>query len=551
MAGEPGQTGLNRLMAFRFKDKRKRPRQERRLKASLYGRVLIASSILLAAVTTAITGNSIRIIKNTMLENIRISERQTSEMLNLAVSPYAVVGDFSTMQIFLDELLGTQRRDYGLSYLVIGQEDGRILLRAGALESKLPEPDTPDSYSDAIQRGTLHIRHPLLLENNTVGFLQYGFSFELVGEATERLIQETTVLVIVGLLIISGILLWITFKIVRRINALANTSLAIARGDYSQRASEKEGDEISLLAGSFNDMAAAIQQRVQEVTLLNRELESRVEIRTQELVELNQALQKTIDELKWAQENLIRSEKLAGLGSLVAGVAHELNTPIGNALTVATTLQDHTRSLAAEFKTGLRRASLENFLTENQTAGELIVRNLQRAANLVTSFKHVAVDQTSENRRQFELRPTVEEIVATLSPILKKTPYLLDLDISPGIMLNSYPGALGQILTNLVNNAVFHAFSERDHGNMRLSAAHLPNEKVRIVFEDDGHGMSPLTLKRIFDPFFTTRLGQGGSGLGMNIVHNLVCGLLKGDISAESELGEGSRFIIELPLEAD
>lgn len=531
-------------------DHRKKPRAERRVKNSLHARVLIASAILLPAMTTVISFNSIRIIKNSMLENVRVSEQQTSEMLNLAVSPYAVSGDFSNLQVFLDELLGAQNGDSGLTYLLIGREDGSLLLQSGASGHDVPPPDTPETYLAAVHRGIVHIRRSILLENNSVGFLQYGYSFKLMDEATQRLIRETTLLVVIGLVLMSGILLWITLKIVRRINLLAQASLAIARGDYSERMHEHGSDEISLLAANFNDMADAIQQRVQEVTELNRELESRVEARTQELVELNSALQQTIDELKWAQDNLIRSEKLAGLGALVAGVAHELNTPVGNALTVATTLQDHTRDITSEFRIGLRRASLENFLSETDTAGALIVRNLQRAANLVSSFKHVAVDQTSENRREFELRTTLEEIVATLSPMLKKTPYRLELDIPDGILLNSYPGALGQILTNLVNNAVFHAFVDRDHGLMRLSATLLENQLVRIIFEDDGCGMTQETLKRIFDPFFTTRLGQGGSGLGMNIVHNLVCGLLKGNITATSVPDQGTRFTIDIPLEA-
>lgn len=531
-------------------NKRKRSRPERRLKRSLQSRILIASFLLFGAMSTVITLNSIRIIKNTMLENIQVSEQQTSEMLNLAVSPYAISGDFGTLQVFLDELLSAQNGHSGLVYVVIGNEDGRRLLQSGLLDPILPPPDTEESYLTALDRGIVHIRRPMLLENNAVGFLQYGRSFKLMVDAAEHLNRQTILLVILGLATTSGVLLWMTLTIVRRIDTLANASLAIARGDYSERVQERGSDEISLLASSFNTMADAIQQRIEEVTMLNRELESRVETRTQELLELNTTLQETIDELRWAQQNLIRSEKLAGLGALVAGVAHELNTPIGNALTVATTLQDHSRDINQELQTGLRRASLENFLAETETAGALIVRNLQRAANLVTSFKHVAVDQTSENRRQFELRATMEEIVATLSPTLKKTPFRLELDIASGILLNSYPGALGQILTNLVNNAVFHAFADRHHGLISISASRIEQDTVRLIFADDGRGMSPETLKCIFDPFFTTRLGQGGSGLGMNIVHNLVCGLLKGNITAESSPDQGTCFTIDLPLEA-
>ncbi|MGR8929074.1 MAG: ATP-binding protein [Gammaproteobacteria bacterium] len=529
-------------------DRRHKPRIERRWRNSLYFRILVASFILFGTMAAIIALNSQRIIEKTMLENIRVSEQQTSEILNLAVSPYAISGDFSTLQIFLDELLNTQNGHSGLVYLVICREDGTRLLQSGLEERAPPAPDGEESYLTAIQRGIVHIRRPLLLENNMVGFLQYGLSFRLIKEATERLNRETTLLVILGLAVTAGVLLLMTLKIVQRINTLAKASQDIARGDYSRRTHERGADEISLLSANFNDMADAIEQRIQEVTFLNRDLESRVEERTQELRELNTTLQQTVDDLKWTQENLVRSEKLAGLGSLVAGVAHELNTPIGNALTVATTLQDNTQGITDEFRSGLKRASLENFLVDTGTAGALIVRNLQRAADLITSFKHVAVDQTSENCREFELRTTVEDIIATLAPTLKKTPYRIEVSIPPGIVFNSYPGALGQIITNLINNAIFHGFSDRDHGLMRLSATALQGNKAMLTFEDDGKGMAPETLKRIFDPFFTTRLGQGGSGLGMNIVHNLVTGLLKGSIVAQSIIDKGTQFTIILPL---
>lgn len=517
-------------------------------RGSLHTRILLASVLVFGLMTGAVVFNSGRVIKSAMLENIRVSEQQTSEILNLAAAPYAVSGDYTTLKAFLDELLRQENVQSGLIYLAVGREDGSILMQSGGVDGALPSPDQPDMYPVAIERGIVHIRRPLLLENNSVGFLQYGLSFKLMLEANERLNWEAALLAIAGLAIVCGVLLLIMLKIVRRINVLTRASLAIARGDYSHRAPDKEEDEIGLLATNFNQMADAIQQRVQEITLLNQGLESRVAARTQDLVKLNSTLKQTIADLKWTQENLIRSEKLAGLGALVAGVAHELNTPIGNALTVATTLQDHTRTISQEFQTGLRRASLDDFLAETRTAGELIARNLHRAADLITSFKHVAVDQTSENRRDFELRSTLEEIVATLSPMLKKTPHRLTLDIPSGIVLNSYPGALGQIVTNLVNNALLHAFEGRDCGLMTLSAEPLDNRQVQLTFSDDGIGMPPETLKRIFDPFFTTRLGQGGSGLGMSIVHNLIYSLLDGVIEVESSPDQGTRFTIQLPL---
>ncbi|MGR9116491.1 MAG: ATP-binding protein, partial [Gammaproteobacteria bacterium] len=488
---------------------------------SLRARILFVTSLLFGLTSGAVVYNSIRVIDNVMLENVHVAEQQTSEILHLAAAPFAISGDFETLDVFLDETLRWENHQYGLIYFVIGRENGELLLQSGSINLPLPDPDTQENYSQAVKRGIVHIRRSLLLNDNSVGFMQYGMSFESMVEASLRLNRENILLILGGLMVVSGVLLFIILKIVRRMNVLAKISMAIAEGNYSHRVPEQGKDEISQLALNFNRMADVIQQRIQEITQLNQNLEYRVEARTHDLKEMNATLQETIENLKWAQENLIRSEKMASLGSLVAGVAHELNTPIGNALTVASTHQDHTRTVNDEFQTALRRATLEKYLQDANTACELIVRNLHRAADLMTSFKHVAVDQTSENRREFELHTTLSEITATLSPMLKKTPYMLELQIPENITMNSYPGAIGQILTNLVDNAVKHAFAGQEQGKMIVSASRMGNEKVLLEFSDNGMGMPPDTVKRIFDPFFTTKLGQGGSGLGMSIVFNL------------------------------
>ena len=510
-------------------------------------RILIISMLGLGLMIGAVVTNSTRLIENAMIEYLRVSTKQTSEILNLAVAPYAVSEDFKTLKAFLDEFFSQENQQFGLAYLVVTQENGHILFKSGVLNEPIPEPEGPEAYPDILRLGMIHVRNPLLLKNNAVGFMQYGLSFNLMSSATDRIKREGILLAIAGVTLISVILIYIVLKIVDRLYLLGKVSEAIAQGNYQLRAAEEGRDEITVLAINFNKMADAIQQRVNLITSLNQDLEERVEARTHDLRELNHTLQQTIENLQWTQECLIRSEKLAGLGALVAGVAHEMNTPIGNALTVASTLQDHLQTVNEEFRGSLRRSTLEKFLGESTLACDLIVRNLLRTADLLTSFKHVAVDQSSENCREFDLRTTIEEIIATLSPMLKKTPYKLSLEIPANIRLNSYPGAMGQIVANLVNNALLHAFHERDHGNMTLRAA-LENQSVKIEFSDDGVGMSSQTLKCIFNPFFTTRLGLGGSGLGMSIVHNLACNVLQGSIDARSSPGKGACFTILIPL---
>ncbi len=288
-----------------------------------------------------------------------------------------------------------------------------------------------------------------------------------------------------------------------------------------------------------------------EIRELNANLEQRVTDRTEELQQANKELAFTLETLNKAQEELVRSEKLAALGSLVAGIAHELNTPIGNSLMVASTLADQTRTLTNDYQNnGLRRSALESYINDAGKAGDILVRNLQRAANLVTSFKQVAVDQTSSQRRKFSVAEVISEIMLTLWPTLKKTAFTVNQDIPESLRMDSYPGPLGQVITNLVNNALLHGFDGRQSGHVSISAKEGDEGWLELTVQDNGVGIPTVNLNRIFDPFFTTKLGAGGSGLGLNIAHNIVTGILGGRIRVQSELGSGSTFILSLPLTA-
>jgi PAS domain S-box-containing protein len=281
---------------------------------------------------------------------------------------------------------------------------------------------------------------------------------------------------------------------------------------------------------------------------LNQHLEQRVEERTADLARSNAQLQQAVDSLALAQDELVRSEKLASLGSMVAGVAHELNTPIGNALTVSTTMKESRDSLALEMKQGaLRKSSLAQYLSSSETGFELLVRNLQRAARLISNFKEVAVDQTSDRRRHFRLIDVVEECVHTFrAGIGVRSPEFL-IDVPEAIEFDAYPGALGQIFLNLFENARVHAFADSASGKIRVGAKALPDGRVHISVSDNGGGIAPEALSKIFDPFYTTRLGHGGSGLGLAIVYRLVTRKLGGKVRVSSEPGQGAIFIFELP----
>ena len=318
---------------------------------------------------------------------------------------------------------------------------------------------------------------------------------------------------------------------------------------------------ISLSTRLFDDMRRTMvlftyfditdRKRAQEGMLeLNAQLEARVARRTAELQGANGELSQALSTLQIAQDQLVQSEKLAALGSLVAGVAHELNTPIGNGLTVASTLEHRIESFQALVNQGLRKSDLQTLLTDMQLASEILVRNLGRAAALVASFKQVAVDQTSSHRRTFDLGAVVAEILVTLNPALRKTACSVHTRIDDGLAMNSYPGPLGQVLTNLINNAVLHGFEPGEEGKIEVQAWSKDANEVVIEVRDSGRGIAPENLHRVFDPFFTTRLGQGGSGLGLHIVHNLVHSVLGGRIAVHSRPGSGATFSITLPMTA-
>lgn len=298
---------------------------------------------------------------------------------------------------------------------------------------------------------------------------------------------------------------------------------------------DREGRPLAYLAIC---MDISEQVHAQEaLQALNAELEARVRART--------------TELQLAQDELLRTEKLAALGSLVAGVAHELNTPIGNCLTAASTLDERTTETQRAFAAGaLKRSALETFLGEADAASQLLLRGLRSAADLVAHFKQVSVDQTSEHRRRFALTSLVEDVLSVLSPQLRKARINIQTEITLAPEIDGYPGALGQLLTNLVLNAHVHAFEGEAPRQIWIRGHALEPGWFELQVQDNGRGMSEDVRRRAFDPFFTTKMGQGGTGLGLNIVYNIATGVLGGQLELKTAPGEGSCFTFRLPLVA-
>jgi len=247
----------------------------------------------------------------------------------------------------------------------------------------------------------------------------------------------------------------------------------------------------------------------------------------------------------------VEAQRLSGLGGLVAGVAHELSTPIGNSLTIASSLVRRCNDFAAETATGqVRRSRFDAFINDNLNATDQLILDLERAGGLIHSFSQVAVDRSGAKRRSFNLKLVTDQIISSLHPGLRKSQLSLTIRILDSIIMDSYPGPYGQALTDLVTNATIHAFNDGQGGNILIEARPLDGEQVEITVSDDGKGMAAEVVQRAFDPFFTTLRSEGHTGLGLFVVHNIVTQHLGGRIEFTSALGSGTRFRMTIPLTA-
>ncbi len=342
--------------------------------------------------------------------------------------------------------------------------------------------------------------------------------------------------IFLGIILTVGVLIALSIRL--PLQQIMTAMRAITLGDFGREVQGTNArDEVGAMARAvevFRENAVAKRKTEDELRFAKEKAESA-------LLELNAA-----------QQNLIDAERLAALGGLVAGVAHEVNNPIGISLTVASSFARRADLFAAELTSGggLRRSQLEEFVRSSRDAAQQLVGNLQRAGELIQSFKQVAVDRSHAERRQFNLGEATDQIIASLRPVLKRAPIALTLDLPEGLMIDGYPGSYGQILTNLFLNAVNHAFADGRSGTISITARPRGHDDVEIMFADDGAGMTPDVQRQAFDPFFTTRRNEGGTGLGLHIVYNLVTQQLGGRMMLESRVGQGTTFRIIMPRTA-
>jgi signal transduction histidine kinase len=346
----------------------------------------------------------------------------------------------------------------------------------------------------------------------------------------------TIALVFLAVIVIAGVIIALSIRL--PLQQIMASMHAITTGDLGRRVVGTEAkDEVGAMARAvevFRENAIAKRQAEDDLRASKERAEG------------------ALSELRAAQQNLIDAERLAALGGLVAGVAHEVNNPIGISLTVASSFERRTTQFQDDLRSQapLRRSQLEEFLKVCADAAQQLVGNLTRAGELIASFKQVAVDRSHAERRLFDLHEATEQIVASLRPVLKKSPVTLEINVPEGLMVDSFPGSYGQVLTNLFLNAAYHAFPNGRPGTIRIDARPRGSDEIEIIFADDGAGMSADVMRQAFDPFFTTRRNEGGTGLGLHIVYNLVTQQMGGRMMLESKPGQGTTFRIIMPRAA-
>jgi signal transduction histidine kinase len=397
--------------------------------------------------------------------------------------------------------------------------------------------------------GSFVLRLPILVDNEEVGrFIIVEDDTYLSGFALNSLKY------ILPIFLVSMLVVWVFSRSVRGRLAAPLSQLTAAvnevayNQEYGQQVKIVSDDELGELGNAFNKMLSKLSQheafRVEkegEIIQLNVDLEEKVFERTKEL-------KASLDNLKLTQQQLVEQEKMASLGGVVAGVAHEINTPIGVCITAVSHLGESITAIEKAFKNGsLTKQQFSDMIAVITESAGIVESNLRRAANLVKAFKAVAVDQSSAERRLIVLENYVQDILTSLRPKLKRTSHEIDIIIDPSIQLYCDPGIISQIFTNLIMNSLNHAFRDSQSGKIEISA-HLLGDTLHLCYVDNGQGIEPDILNRLFDPFVTTKRGQGGSGLGTHIIYNLVTQGLCGRINCVSEVNKGVRFDMNLPM---
>ncbi|MFY7864203.1 sensor histidine kinase [Roseateles sp.] len=499
---------------------------------SLRKKLLLATALIFSVASLVILLAARLIVADAMAqETLRAGERSAS-LLSAALAPLLAESDLAGVDELGQSLV--LRGDF--THLRVVDSQGRQVASAGQLN----------------QQEAKTFERPLQLGTRSYGQAEFGIHRIGERQAARQVFWQLLAVCLGTLLLAAGLQVLLSRVLTARLADLHQGANRMAAGESRVQIEVKGQDELARVAQAFNQMSSTLSERFEALRTAERGLQEANEALERRVALRTEHLEDALRKLHRAQAELVEAQKLASLGALVAGISHELNTPIGNAVTSASTLQSllhETTDLVQAQQVSRRR--LTEALAQGEQMANLVLRATQKAAELISSFKRVAVDDSSEQRRVFDLNAVLRDLVLSFGPSLKHKPWQIELDVPEGIEMDSYPGPVDQVIGNLIQNAERHAFKGQDAGLLSIRAhVSADGEQVELRVEDNGQGMNSETLPRIFEPFFTTQLGQGGSGLGLSIAHTLICGLLGGQIAVRSEQGQGTCFTITLPLKA-
>jgi len=396
---------------------------------------------------------------------------------------------------------------------------------------------------NSLNANSFVVKEPLVLNDEYYGVLYLERDVSSLSEFLETALKDMLVFSLVLLLVLGFIIYKVSNQLISPILELSESLEYLSKTqDYSTKLEYKPKNEIGKLYDSFNILMESVHNNQEELHTFTLELETRVQERTLKLVE-------SLNTLKKAQTQLVESEKMASLGALVSGVAHEVNTPLGNAITGSTIIEQETADLLKSMKNGtMKKSYLEDTLISLNETSRLLFKSVYSAASLIRSFKKISVDQSIEDKRDFDIVEYTEEVIKTFNSKLKKIPVKVIIDSQKTLMIHSYPGVFAQLINNLIQNAIIHAFEFKKENAIITIRLHLKDDIFEFSFEDNGAGMSEAIKKTAFDPFVTTKRNAGGTGLGLNISYNLVTQKLKGTLELQTQEGQGSKFSIYIPV---
>ncbi|GAA6134334.1 hypothetical protein NBRC116188_11230 [Oceaniserpentilla sp. 4NH20-0058] len=448
-------------------------------------------------------------LKETQLDQIKIQMSQLAEVL--------AIPTWNLDQPFI------------VSYLNQYSKDPRILCIELMSNANFPERSPPDCKHPESDQVEI-FSEPIIHNGEYIGVVVATFAIHLDNQRLKFILLSRIPTALIALSCIFFVVFFIFRRwVVSPIESIMKSIEAFQADGQHHPVNWESSDEIGTLVETFNQ--AQIHQ-VEHDALLRSEKEK---------------AERALINLKHAQTQLVENEKMASLGSLVAGISHEINTPLGVARTSASHVEEIANKLEQNFNAGtLTKNEMKQFLNSLNDGVHLMTANLIRASDLMHSFKQVSADQSYDEKRLFNLNEYLQETLYTLKPNLKRYKVAILLDCEEDVFIKSYPGAISQVFTNLIMNSLMHAYNENDNGQINIKIKNF-KERIELTYFDDGAGMTEEVQKKVFDPFFTTKRGNGGTGLGMHIIYNIVSHKLQGSIEVKSTLGKGSEFNIILP----